>query len=176
MTDFVHRPEDSFRRLVARACERLFPGIGRYDRLIYAKVVSVSQTPGLVTGLMKLWSCDLQPLNPDLSTNKTRAVIKDVPIDPIQLNQMGAALFPKPFVGLIVRVGWMEGNRAFPYVHSFTAEGQLIPAAQMGELTDLLYEAVKLLSMPRQTAVGPGPYDPVTQAALAALLLRIPVV
>ena len=123
---------------------------------------------------MKLWSCDLQPLHPNLKVNKSRAVLKDVPIDPIQINSLGAALFPKPFVGLVVRMGWMEANRAYPYIHSFTAEGQVIPAAALGEFSDLLYQAVKLLSMPRTTAVGPGPYTSYVQAQLLALLLRIP--
>lgn len=173
--DKVHRLQDSWLKLIARACERLFPGIGRYDRVIYGKVTGVSQLAGQVTQFMKLWSCDIQPLLLDLSDDPVRAILKDVPLDPIQLNAMGAAMFAKPFVGMIVRVGWMNGNRAYPYIHSFTAEGQMVPMANFGEISDLLYQAVQLLSMPRATAVGPGPYDPGVMAQLVLLLARIPV-
>jgi hypothetical protein len=174
MTDLVHQTQDTFRKLVGRACEKLFPGIGRYDRVIYAKVTNVSELGGMVTEVMKLWSCDLQPLKLDLTTDQSRAVLKDVPIDPVQISQMGAALFPKPFVGMIVRMGWMGGHRAYPFIHSFTAEGQTVPLAIFGELTDLLYQAITLLENPRVTAVGPGPYDPATLLLIEALKLRIP--
>ena len=174
MTDLVHRPQDTFRKLVGRACEKLFPGIGRYDRVVYAKVTNVSQLGGVVTDAMKLWSCDLQILNLDLKPDRSRAVLKDVPIDPIQISATGAAMFAKPFVGLIVRMAWMNGNRAYPFIHSYTAEGQVVPAATLGELSDLLYQAIQLLSLPQTTAVGPTAQVPPVPLQIAALLLRIP--
>ena len=174
MADLIHRPQDAFGALVRRACERFFPGIGRYDRLVYGKGRGIAQQSGQVTGSMKLWSCDIELLNLNLAPDTTKPILKDVPLDPIQLNQAGAAMFSKPFVGLIVRVGWMGANRAFPYIHSFTAEGQMVPQGNLGELSDLLYQAIQLLAQPRQTAVGPGPYDPGVQAQLLALLQRIP--
>lgn len=170
----AHRKWDSFRALVRRACEQLFPGIGRYDRPVFARVVSVSQLAGTVSGSMKLWSCSLQILTPELKVDKLRATLKDVPIDPIQINQLGQAMFAKPYPGLIVRVAWMYGRRDLPFIQSFTAEGQTVPLAMNGELSDFLYQAVQLLSLPRTTAVGPGPYDPATMAQLVLLLARIP--
>lgn len=174
MSEHVHPQWRSFLDLVRRACEQLFPGIGRYDRVVYGKVVSVSQLAGQVTSAMKCWSCDIQLLNPDLSDDKRRQPIKDVPVDPIDINSSGAALFSTPFVGMIVRVGWMYGNRAYPFIHSFTAEGQVVPLDSLGQFSGFLFDAVQLLSMPRQTAVGPGPYDPDTMAKLILLLQRIP--
>ena len=175
MADLVHPLQDSFGALVRRACERFFPGIGRYDRLSYGKVRGVTQQAGQVTGSMKLWSCDIELLTLDLASDPLKPILKDVPLDPIQLSQTGAAMFSKPFVGLIVRVGWMGANRAFPYIHSFTAEGQAVPAGQLGELSDLLYQAIKLLAEPRPTAVGPALYEASVQAQLLLLLERIPV-
>jgi hypothetical protein len=170
----VHRPYDSFKTLVARTCERLWPGIGRYDRPIYGRVLSVQELAGTVTVTNKLWSCDIQPLTLDLENDSSRPKIKDVPIDPIQINASGVALFPKPFKGMVVRVAWMGGSRAHPFIQSFTAEGMTVPLADTGELSDLLYQAVQLLMQPRVTAVGPGPYDAATMAKIVLLLQRIP--
>ena len=170
----IHRPYESFKDLVARTCAKLWPGIGRYDRPIYGRVLSVNQLTGQVTTVRKLWSCDIQPLNLNLNPDKSRPTMKDVPLDPIQVGEFGTAMFAKPKVGMVVRVAWMAGNRAHPFIQSFTAEGQIVPFQTQGELSDLLYEAVKLLSMPRITAVGAGPYDPATAAQILALLLRIP--
>lgn len=174
MSERVHRPFDTMRTTVARICEQLFPGIGRYDRPIYARVKGVQQLAGQVTSARKLWSCTVEPLTLDLNPDPTRPIIKDVPIDPIQIGIAGTALFAKPIVGMVIRLAWMGGNRAHPFILSFTAEDQTLPATQTGELSDLLYQAVLLLSKPRQTAVGPGPYDPNTQIDLLALLMRIP--
>lgn len=170
----AHRKWDSFRALVRRACEQLFPGIGRYDRPVFARVVSVSQLAGTVSGSMKLWSCSVQILTPDLKPDKLRATLKDVPIDPIQINQAGQAMFAKPFPGLIVRVAWMYGRRDLPFIQSFTAEGQTVPQAMFGELSDLLYQAIVLLSMPQTTAVGPTAQVPPVPVLLEQLKARIP--
>lgn len=164
----------AFRESVERALQELYPGAGRYDRVVYARVVDVTQNPGQVTAYLKLWSVDLQVLTPDLESDPSYPVIKGVPIDPIDINQMGQALFQNPFPGLIVRMGWMYGNRAHPFVHSFTAEGLLVPTADRGTVSSLLFEAVSLLMLPRATAVGPGPYDGSTQAKITLLLTRIP--
>lgn len=169
-----HRKWGSFRDLVRRACEQVFPGIGRYDRVVFARVVSVSQLAGTVSSSMKLWSCTLQILTPDLKPDKGRAVIKDVPIDPIQINKAGQAMFAKPFPGLIVRVAWMYGRRDLPFIQSFTAEGTAVPLALFGELSDLLYQAIVLLSMPQNTAVGPTAQVPPVPMLLEELKARIP--
>lgn len=174
MTARVHRPFETLRQTVGRICEQLFPGIGRYDRPIYARVKSIQQLAGQVTSARKLWSCTVEPLTLDLKPDPTRPIIKDVPIDPIQVGSAGTALFAKPVTGMVIRLAWMGGNRAHPFILAFTAEGQILPATQTGELSDLLYQAIKLLSEARDTAVGPGPYFPVTQAALLELQLRIP--
>lgn len=170
-----HLPVPSLEAFIERAVRRLFPGIGRYDRPIYGRVTAVTQQAGLVTAARKLWSCDIQPLTLDLQNDSSRPLLKDVPLDPIQISASGTAMFPKPFPGMVVRVAWMGGSRAHPFILSFTSEGQMVPIGQMGELSDLLYKAVQLLSMPRLTAVGPGPYDAATQAQLTELLLRIPI-
>lgn len=174
MTDKVHSRFRSFEDLVARTCERLFPGIGRYDRPIYGRVQAVNQKPGMVTAGLKLWSCDIQPLTLDLKPDKSRPILKDVPLDPIQVNSSGQAMFPKPFQGMVVRVAWMEGSRAHPFIQSFTAEGMSVPFSQMGELTDLLYQAVNLLQNSMTGASGPTFYPPPILAQIQLLLQRIP--
>lgn len=170
----AHRQWGTFLDLVRRACEQLFPGIGRYDRAVFARVKSTSQLSGSVSEAMKLWSCDLEVLGPDLKPNKRFDILKDVPVDPIQISPTGAAMFPKPHVGLIVRLAWMYGNRAHPYIQAFTAEGASVPAEAFGELSDLLYQAIVLLSMPQTTAVGPTAQMPPVPVQLELLKQRIP--
>jgi len=164
----------AFRESVARAIQELYPGAGYYDRVVYARVVSVNSNPGMVTDCMKLWSIDAEILTPSMEPDPAIPVVKGIPIDPIEISEIGQAMFPVPFPGLIVRVGWMYGHRGHPFIHSFTSERQLVPGSDRGSLSSLLFDAVRLLSMPRATAVGPGPYDGQTQADLLLLLSRIP--
>jgi hypothetical protein len=170
-----HRKWGTFVEMVRRACEELFPGVGKYDRAVFARVVSVSQLAGSVSEAMKLWSCTLEILGPDLKPDRSRAPIKDVPVDPIQINGLGQAMFPKPFPGLVVRLSWMYGRRDLPYIVSFTAEGQSVPLGAVGELSDLLYQAIVLLSAPQTTAVGPTAQVPPVPVLLEELKKRIPI-
>lgn len=170
----AHRKWGAFLEAVQRACDQLFPGIGKYDRPVFARVISVSQLAGTVTGAMKLWSCTLEILGPDLKPDPKRARIKDVPLDPIQISASGQAMYPKPFPGLIVRLAWMYGRRDLPFILSFTSEGQTVPVGSMGELSDLLYQAIVLLSLPQSTAVGPTAQVPPVPVQLELLKQRIP--
>lgn len=174
MTARNRNPWQTFLELVKRATSHLYPGIGVQDRMVYGRILSVSQTGGLVTKAQKLWSVDIEVLTPNLDPDGGFPVVKDVPLDPTEIGEGGQALFPLAFPGLIVRMGWMYGNRAYPYIHSFTAEGLLIPSGDQGELVSLLKEIIQLLMRERQSAVGPAPYDLAILAQLQLLLLRIP--
>ena len=163
----------AFVELVSRACEKLYPGIGRYDRIVYGRVVRISRGVGRATASSKLWSADIELLLPDLSPDSSRGIIKDVPIDPVEISGDGRALFPVVSVGLVVRLGWMYGRRDLPFIQSFTAEGQVLPYADDGQLSSVIARALTLLSYPRQTAVGPGPMGP-EYAELMKIIMTLP--
>ena len=174
MSKRTKSPWALFLEAVARALQVLHPGLGRYDRVVYARVVAFDQNMGEVSNVQKLWTCDVRVLDRNLDPDPAYPVIRGVPLDPIEISDSGQALFPKAFEGLVVRLGWMYADRSMPYIVGLTAEGQLVPLASMGELTDLLLQTIILLSRPVQTAVGPGPYDGGTLAELELLKARIP--
>lgn len=164
----------AFLELVRRACEKLYPGIGRYDRVVYARIKRVSKGTGRATASSKLWSVDVEILLPDLSLDPVRGVIKDVPVDPVEIATDGRAIFPVFFTGLIVRLGWMYGRRDLPYIAGVTTEQQVLPYSKDGELTPMLAEAFMILARMRSSAVGPVPINPNDYLALQQLLLNLP--
>lgn len=163
-----------FLELVRRSCEKLYPGIGRYDRVVYARIKRVSKGVGRSTAASKLWSVDVEILLPDLTLDPVRGIIKDVPVDPVEISTDGRAMFPIFFTGLIVRLGWMYGRRDLPYIAGVTTEQQVLPYAKDGELTPLLAEALMILARLRTSAVGPVPMKPTDYLALQQLLLNLP--
>lgn len=163
-----------FVKLVRLVCEKLYPGIGRYDRVVYGRINRVNRNVGTATAASKLWSVDVELLNPDLSSDTVRGVVKDVPIDPIEITGDGRAMFPVISIGLVVRLGWMYGRRDLPYIVSFTSEGQSLPYQKDGELTTLIAEALELLSSLRESAVGPVPMDPEKFVRLRQIIMTLP--
>lgn len=165
---------DSFRDLVKLACSKLYPGIGYYDRVVYARVVGTFNSSGRVTEGSKLWSVDLEILGPDLQPDLSRAPIKDVPVDPIELSTDGRALFPVLFEGTIVRLGWMYADRSLPYIVSVTAEGQRLPSGSSGQMSVILGDALEILARLRDSAAGPVSMKPQDYAALMRLIASLP--
>lgn len=165
---------DTFVELVKRACDRLYPGIGYYDRVVYARVVGVFYSSGRVTEGAKLWSVDVEILGPDLKPDTRRARIKDVPVDPLEVSDDGRALFPVLFEGTVLRLGWMYGNRAFPYIASITAEGMRLPEGSSGQLSVLLGDALEILARLRDSAAGPVVMKPNDYAELMRIISSLP--
>lgn len=174
MSSRVESPWRKFVNALRRGLQEIHPGIGRYDRVVYARVAAFDQNPGEVSNVQKLWTCDLQVLDRHMEPDPSFPMIRGVPVDPVEISNLGQALFPKPFEGMVVRMAWMYADRSMPFIHSFTAEGLLVPPQTSGEMTDLLLQTIKLLERPVQTAVGPGFYDGQTLAELALLKMRIP--
>ena len=163
-----------FMELTRLACERLYPGIGRYDRVVYGRISNISRNVGRATASSKLWSVDVELLSPDLSVDKVRGTSKDVPIDPVEISGDGRALFPVISVGLVVRLGWMYGRRDLPYIVAFTTEGQVLPFQKDGELSTSIANALNLLAWMRQSAVGPVPMDVDKELELRRIIASLP--
>lgn len=167
-------PWTNFVELVRRACEGLYPGIGRYDRVVYGRITKVFSSSGRVTAGSKLWSVDVEILDRNLAPDTRRGTIKDVPVDPFELARDGRALFPVLFTGLIVRMGWMYGDRSLPYVVSVTAEGQRLPFTADGQLSPLLAEALEILGRLRDSAAGPVAMRANDAIRLAQIIQTLP--
>lgn len=148
-------PYQAFRELVRRTTQALYPGIGRYDRVVYGRVTKVFSSSGRVTVGSKLWSVDVELLDRNLEPDSSRGIIRDVPVDPFELSRDGRALFPVVFTGLVVRLGWMYADRSLPYIVSITAEGQRLPYTSDGQMSALIAEALQLLANLRDSAAGP---------------------
>lgn len=165
---------DSFVELVKRACSKLYPGIGYYDRTVYARVVGTFNSSGRVTAGSKLWSVDLEILGPDLQPDRSRAPIKDVPVDPLEVSDDGRALFPVLFEGTIVRLGWMYANRSLPYIVSITAEWMRLPSGSSGQLSVLVGDALEILARLRDSASGPVVMKAQDYAELRRIISSLP--
>ena len=156
MTDRAKNSFSSFVELVRRSCDKLYPGIGRYDRVVYGRVVRVFTSSGRVTEGAKLWSVDIEILGSNLAPDPRRGIIKDVPLDPVEVSDDGRALFPVVFVGTIVRMGWMYADRSLPYIVSITAEGLRLPDGSSGQLSSVIGDLLEILSRMRDSAAGPA--------------------
>lgn len=163
-----------FLKLVRLACEKLYPGIGRYDRVVYGRINRINRNVGTATASSKLWSVDVELLNPDLTSDTVRGIVRDVPIDPVEISGDGRALFPVISTGLVVRLGWMYGRRDLPYIASFTSEGQVLPYQKDGELSTQIARALELLASMRKSAVGPVPMDPQKYIELQQIIMTLP--
>jgi hypothetical protein len=121
-----------FKEAVRKAVRSLWPGLGEFDNYQYGKIAKLNLTGGKVGAKSKGVSANIQLLNRDLSENRDREEIKDVPFDSLLFNSKGA-LYSLPLAGSICRIGFMYNDPGFPFIHSVTNEGATIPAGTAGK-------------------------------------------
>jgi hypothetical protein len=125
-------PLTRLENIVGRIFRRLYPEVGTFDRVYYARVKKAYFDGGKVDANGKKKSVDVEVLKGDLSIDPRFEVILDVPVDGIPFGNGGIA-FGVPAAGTIVRVGFMTGDPRFPFVLSYTNEGKTVPAGAEDE-------------------------------------------
>ena len=114
----------------------LFPFLGSKSSLFYkAKILAVNSkagTPAIDGTGDRFYSVDLQFLTLTGEVDANKEILKDVPLDVLFIgNSRGLLMLPEK--DSIVRVGFYEGNLAYPYIDGVLSDGKTLPLVNTGD-------------------------------------------
>jgi Type VI secretion system/phage-baseplate injector OB domain len=115
----------------------LFPFLGNRTSLMFkARVVAVNSSTGTPnadgTG-NRFFSVDLEPVTLEGEKDSTFSILKDVPVDVAWIGD-NRGVYSLPKVGSFVRVGFYEGNPAYPYIAGYLSDGMAMNSTATGDL------------------------------------------
>jgi len=125
---------ESLKSALRKVIEALWPELGHRTHLPHkARVLAVRSSGGAAgpPGEVR-YSVDLEPLTPDGRPDPRRPVLKDVPLDVPWIGTR-RGVYALPEVGAVVRVGYYEGDPAYPYVDGVLSEGKEVAQVEPGE-------------------------------------------
>jgi len=112
--------------VIRRALFMIEPAFGKFDRVLFARIIKVNFRGGSVDDAGKAFSADLQPLLKDMSPDTSFDKIIDVPLV-VGTFGNGGVVYCTPKAGSIVRLGFMYSDPSFPYIVGLTGEGLKFP-------------------------------------------------
>jgi hypothetical protein len=113
--------------------KELFPELNGYSFPVKARVVKVHEAGGKIDAMRKVYSADVQPLNPDGSTDAGSPVVPDVEI-PVVWAGAERGIYCLPEIGAIVRLAYYYNDPALPYIDAVLGEGYAAPAHPLGSI------------------------------------------
>ncbi|GEM44837.1 phage baseplate assembly protein V [Deinococcus cellulosilyticus] len=125
----------NFKEIFRNLISQLYPELpARTHVPLRGKVTAVHGDAGDVqpTSGPRRYSVDVQPILPDGSNDPERDVLLDVSL-PVQWAGHNRGIFCLPDIGAVCLVGFVDGNAAFPYVHSFLPDGFYLPSVSPGD-------------------------------------------